>query len=406
MAIAPNNPRLTLRFVDKSKPELRATEFSPPKVMGEQSPPNLCTEGKSGEGQFEWREGVQSLCICLIRYLCYPKSNLEKGIKFQFVGGKSHPAKTMDGNVAKANKANCWQQNVFGFDREGSCLIKKYIKRKNPNPTAKNSNFLLEIQHDELPQESIVVEVDDFKIIDVAELESLADAIEDQWFKINPQFKSEWAKIKDARKLRVDENRKILELPNTPQRNTSPVELFKSASVTSICSHITAALLPERGREAVEKSLTEILSPECLNVIAEKIVDGSIDDFSNFFYKDHDEQSKIKKCVAAVITSNKELRAKIADKVAKGGFRDMLSWFQTFSSFICDRQIVVDVEHAFMAASEDPGFKEKFMIYSPDHFTPLIEYFGRHNCVNVCLFFGRLSAEIIGSPLNKERLFR
>lgn len=412
MAIIPNPPRLTLRFVGKSKPMLRATEFSPPKIRGEQHPPYFCTEGKSGETQFEWRAGVQALCICLIRYLCYPRSSLEKGIKFQFEGGKDHPAKTLDGNVGKANKANCWQQNIFGTNSEGDCFIIKYIKRKNANPTPKRPNYLLEIQHEELPQESITIELDGKIITDLAPLEKSADAIEDQWYEINPEFKSEWAKIKKARKLKVKTNAlkaakstdkqtplletkgsaKELELPKATQTEKSLAELFRSIPVTSIISHITAAHLPARGEDAIDKFNAEFLSPDCINAVAEKVVEGLINEFCDFFYAEYDSSPNIKKSVAAVIASNKDLRAKLAAKVAGCGYRDMLSWFQSFS-FFCDRQIVVEVEYALSTASEEPGFKEKFLLYAPERLPALIKWFSGYGCVVAVRLFEKINDE-------------
>jgi tetratricopeptide (TPR) repeat protein len=272
MAAIPNNPRLTLRFVGKEKPALRATEFSPPKIMGEQHPPYRCTEGKSGEGQFEWREGVQALCICLIKYLCCPKSILEKGVKFQFEGGRHHPAKTLDGNIAKANKANCWLQNIFRTDGEGACRIKKFIQRKNPNPTAKKPNYLLEIQHEELPQGSITIELDGKIITDTTTLEKTADAIEDQWYEIKPQYKSEWGKIKEARELR-NKSRKT---KKTKRRNLKKLISDKK---------IEPLLRPTETMPAESDAANVIYKPEIIDANAkgdsdhDKIKLNAADDF-------------------------------------------------------------------------------------------------------------------------------
>lgn len=272
MAAIPNNPRLTLRFVGKEKPALRATEFSPPKIMGEQYPPYRCTEGKSGEGQFEWREGVQALCICLIRYICYPKSELEKGVKFQFEGGKHHPAKTLDGNIAKANKANYWPQNIFGTDGTGACRIKTYIKRKNANPTTKRPNYLFEIQHEELPQGSIAIEMDGKIVTDPTILEKTADAIEDQWFEIKPQYKSEWGKIKEARELR-NKSRKT---KKTKRRNLKKLIIDKK---------VEPLLRPTETMPAESDAANFINKPEIIDANAkgnsdhDKIKINEADDF-------------------------------------------------------------------------------------------------------------------------------
>ena len=50
-------PQLTLRFVMKPRVELRATEFHLPKTPD--GPLTIkCSEGKAGDGFFEWREGT------------------------------------------------------------------------------------------------------------------------------------------------------------------------------------------------------------------------------------------------------------------------------------------------------------------------------------------------------------
>ena len=177
----PNIPRLTLRFVDKSKPTLRVTEFLPPKRLELPNNPIICTEGKSDEGKFSWGLGTQALCICLIRYLCYDKSQLDSGIRFRFEGSTSQPAKTMDGNIAKAGNTSSWQLNVFGEDGQGKCLLQKYFSRKNSNPTKSKPKYSLEIQDDEFPQSAIKIMLDGKEIADLRGLSRLANAIEDQW---------------------------------------------------------------------------------------------------------------------------------------------------------------------------------------------------------------------------------
>ena len=68
-------------------------------------------------------------------------------------------------------------------------------------------------------------------------------------------------------------------------------------------------------------------------------------------------------------------------------------------------EVVLDVEHAFMAASTEPAFKEKFTIYSVDQLNPLVDHFAKYNCVSVCHFFGELCSEILGSPFKRKKTF-
>ena len=183
-----NAPRLILRFSARPRLELRATEFQPKKSHDGATVIN-CSEGKAGEGQFEWREGTQALCLCLVEYLCYPKSQLTKGVRFVFEGDNKQPAKTLDAVIAKASKANCWQLGVFGEFIDGDCRLKRYIQRRNADRRDKSRNFELVIYHEELPQESITIEVDGEKVCDIEALEELADNIKHQWHELtgNPE---------------------------------------------------------------------------------------------------------------------------------------------------------------------------------------------------------------------------
>lgn len=381
------SPRLTLQFSTNPHLELRATEFHLPKTPD--GPMTLkCSEGKAGDGFFEWRAGTQALSLCLIRFLCFPKVKLSKGIKFVFEGNDEHPAKTVDYVVAKANKSYCWQLNMFGNFSDGNCRLKRFIKRRNPDRSDKNRNYELEIQHEELPQRSITVEVDGRDIKGLAALKRLADNIEAQWHATSTSRVPDGVQVVEACEL-GDET---ADLPEASKTNKPLSELFRSLPVASIISHITAALLPARGQEAIEESLAEILSPDCLNVVAERIVGDSIDHFCDFFYAEYDTPPNIKRSIAAVIASNKELRAALAVKVANCDYQDMSSWFQAFS-FFCARDIVVEVEHALNAAAEEPGFKEKFEIYAPNRLPSLVAHFSRYGCVSAVRFFEKLILE-------------
>ena len=204
-----------------------------------------------------------------------------------------------------------------------------------------------------------------------------------------------------------------------PEQSNKPItELFKSLPVASIISHITVAHLPARGEDAIDKFHADFLSPDCLCAVAEKIIDGSINEFCDFFYAQFEppfsalppcpdkfnplkiknlryggrQRPNLKSSVAAVIASNKDLRAKLAAKVARCGFWDMISWFQAFS-FFCVREIVVEVEYALNAAAEEPGFKEKFLLYAPEQLPTLIKWFSDYSCVVAVRLFEKINDE-------------
>ena len=146
----------------------------------------------------------------------------------------------------------------------------------------------------------------------------------------------------------------------------------------------------------MEKSRTELLSPECINVLAEKLTSESNYSFCDFFNADFDSPPNIKKSVATVLASNPELRSKLAAKIAKCDYRDMSSWLCGVITFFDQeivREIFIDVEHALLAVAGDPGFKGRFEIYSPERLIELREYFVIYGLVSAARVFDRIIQE-------------
>jgi hypothetical protein len=56
-------------------------------------------------------------------------------------------------------------------------------------------------------------------------------------------------------------------------------------------------------------------------------------------------------------------------------------------------QIVIDVERALNAIENEPGFKEKFMLYAPDSLPSLINHFSRYGCVVAVRIFEKINEE-------------
>jgi hypothetical protein len=214
-----------------------------------------------------------------------------------------------------------------------------------------------------------------------------------------------------------------VELPHPAEPPKSLAELFKPLSVASIISHITAAMLPARGNLAIEKFSDEILSPECVNVLAEKLVSESIGSFNDFFCATFEPPWEslplvpeelnpqkikdlrfegphvpdVKRSVGVFIASNRDLRQRLASMVARCGFSDMWHWFTAIS--FCraresEREIVLEVERELGAAAvEEPDFKEKFLLYAPDQLPKLIQYFSDYDCVVAARLFEKINQE-------------
>ena len=284
-------------------------------------------------------------------------------------------------------------------------------------------------------------------IDDPAEFEKLADDIENQWYEITDNLSS-LVKLKELRKQKAKKSpvKKVTSSANDvnnlqAQKNTSsggtePIlessettahpkflaELFRPLSVKSIISHITAAMLPARGALAIEKFSAEILYPDCVNVLAEKLVSESISSFNDFFHaafeppfeslplvpdelnpqkiKDFRFEGPpvpdIKRSVGVFIASNRNLRQRLASMAARCGFSDMCYWFTAMS--LCharesERKIVHEVERELGAAAEEPDFKERFLVFAPDRLPELIQYFSHYDCVVAVRLFEKINQE-------------
>jgi hypothetical protein len=152
--------------------------------------------------------------------------------------------------------------------------------------------------------------------------------------------------------------------------------------------------LPERGKAAVEKAFLEILSPDCINAMAEKLVDESIDKFCAFFNSEFGSSSTIKKCIAAGIAKKKELCHKHIAKVTASNHRIMLNWLQSFSPY-ASRNIFVEFERALIEAAKNPGFKDQ--LDSRDigfDFDPISEWCSRNHLKEAFMCFAQAGSEI------------
>jgi hypothetical protein len=347
---------------------------------------------------FAWSRGVRALTIFLVQYVGWSKKYRPED--FEIRGERNSPAASLDMGLGKGKSKDQvniqWQQSMFGTQgKNASSYLPTYIERTNPDQKRKSDPFGLKVLVSQLPPACVHVFVGDKELKEFPEIKVLSEKLCKQWK--GKQNLPLWPAVepkKDVLVLAPDAltSSKITTTQTSSPASKSLAELFKSLPVTSIISHITAALLPARGQDAIEKSVAEILSPECINLLAEKIVEGSINEFCDFFYTNYDSPPNIKKCVATLLSTNKNLRANLAFKVARSGFYDILGWFGVFS-FFCDRQIVLEVENSLNTAAKEPGFKERFLIYAPELLPKLIKYFSDYGCVVAVRLFEKINQE-------------
>ena len=207
------------------------------------------------------------------------------------------------------------------------------------------------------------------------------EAVEHVWWKTLSNGSARKPAKREVHKARANQN--VVRQPTPPKpigshsATRSLAEVLIPFPVESIISHIQTSILPARGQAAVEQYLADILTPECINLIAQKLVAESVECFCDFYKTKLDATDSIKICVADSIAANNSLRERLATKVAKSGCPNLLSWFQAFSPF-CKKQVVIEVGRALLMANEDPVYHKDFgKYYFKEQYKPIREYFQR-----------------------------
>jgi len=151
--------------------------------------------------------------------------------------------------------------------------------------------------------------------------------------------------------------------------------LFAALETGKIKSYILAELSSLQGQNAYETFLTELLSPECIGVIADKLVADTIENFVDFYAADYDSPPALKRRLAAHVARDPEALKLLAEKVARSGNRDMNRWFEKCISFFPDGTLLAGEEALIHEIHADPNFKLKFSRCSLRDMSELIAYF-------------------------------
>ena len=279
-----------------------------------------------------------------------PKDQFVKGVKYVFEGNENHPAKTMDNVIAKAHKSNCWQINIFGSYLDGGCRLKRFIKRRNPARRDKSRNYELEIQHEELPQETIIIEVDGKEVRSLEALEALSEDIEDQWYALTgneaelrkrrisktvnksgnkfgeikyPQTSLSLGVSQDAQADVEETNLEqadIMPIKEISLRNNkSLADWFRGLSLEEVKRYVIATYYsaPKKRLELIDN----IMEAECLYVLSEKLVNAKLSQVLHFFDtfpgSGPPVPAKIKRAILAIVAADENFADKLTDVFAK-----------------------------------------------------------------------------------------
>lgn len=160
---------ILLSFVDYGCLELERVEFQH-SLLAE---PRCSVRGKSegawaGCGNFQWTAGVRALALLLLR----EKARVCDGPVL--LGGAGSAASSLDYAISKQP---LWLIDMFGLDRNGSCLIRHILARTNPE-RKRGGSVAISINEAQLARHDIEVRVNDGVVSERGDLIRMAQAIE------------------------------------------------------------------------------------------------------------------------------------------------------------------------------------------------------------------------------------
>jgi len=393
--------RVKLFFAGEKKPVLAKTRVLPPGY--DEQDELICNRGKRTANSFQWGSGPLALSLFFVRYAAWC-SRKENPRNFEFAGKSGSPADTLETTVFKKCDILIWTLDMFG-NQEGSdhnhllSIIEKYTSDKSHSDKPYRQGININL----LPQKALTINWKGIDLTKPAQFEELVARLLTQWKTEVATHTIERSQILEEKKEGVlKEVAATVKQPVVAIHPKSLAEQFIPLPVASIISHITTSLLPARGQRAIEKYMAEILTPECINLIAEKLVGESTESFCDFYNTNMDAANNVKTCVADFIASNKSLRARLVTKITQSGYQNMLNWFQAFLTF-CHKQIVIELGQALNAAVEDRAFRKEFNSFSvKDGLAPLVNHFKRFGSIEGMRAIQRAAAE----PFNEDPAMR
>lgn len=126
-----------------------------------------------GEYTFQWSPAVRALTILLLRTKL-PVASADGAI---LKGGANTPASSLDYAIGKLP---CWLLDLFGTDSHGQALVRRIVRRTNPE-RKRGGESALSINPNQLPSEQIHASLDGKPVASNSELRRLLSSIEGAW---------------------------------------------------------------------------------------------------------------------------------------------------------------------------------------------------------------------------------
>jgi hypothetical protein len=124
-------------------------------------------------------------------------------------------------------------QGMFGIS-EGTteCRLHEYVERLNPDKSKKDIPFGLQVCTDIFPASVITINLGGEEVTDLEMIDSLAEAIAEQWYK-KTKHTNDWKKFRTQRRQNA-ENKKVALKQKPVATAVKPQPLFKVADAPRI----------------------------------------------------------------------------------------------------------------------------------------------------------------------------
>ena len=162
--------RMHLEFYRGATLELDEIEFLYPS----QKESILSIRGKSACGRFadatfQWTSALKGLALLFLKHAAGKE-------RFMLTGGAGSPACSVDFAISKQPR---WVEEVFGTDKQGISLLRRFVVRKNSN-RKRPGPVSIGLSSSPLSRVSISVSVNGRPMHDKEELNSLAELLASQ----------------------------------------------------------------------------------------------------------------------------------------------------------------------------------------------------------------------------------
>ncbi len=163
--------KLTLWFYGSTHLELYRSSFS----LQEET--RLCVRGKSqgsfsAHGTFQWTPAVQALSTLLLRSVYAKREGRDEPVGLY--GESGTPASSLDYALSKEPR---WLLEMFGWDDRGKAMLRRYIRRTNPERKLPGPVRLC-FSKEFLQTCSIEIVLNDLLVVDQTVLHSLIESVE------------------------------------------------------------------------------------------------------------------------------------------------------------------------------------------------------------------------------------